>query len=163
MVLSARAEELKKSIQRRRTLDRVFHTIFLLATSVSTVTLVIIYLTLGLESFNFFSQVSIIEFLTSTKWTVLFADKHFGILPLLNATMLTSLIAIAVAAPLGVMIALYLSEYASATTRSIVKPLVETLAGIPTVVYGYFALYFLTPSLLKPLFTGVQSHNALAV
>jgi phosphate transport system permease protein len=130
---------------------------------VSTVSLIVIFVTLLLESFNFFSHVSIVEFLTRTKWTVLFADKNYGVAPILNATLITSAIAIAIAAPTGLMIALFLSEYASRTVRSIVKPIVETLAGIPTVVYGYFALYFITPQLIKPLWSGVQIHNALAV
>ncbi|MEM4238953.1 MAG: phosphate ABC transporter permease subunit PstC, partial [Nitrososphaerota archaeon] len=154
---------LRKAIQRKRIQDRFFHITFLSATFVSTISLIVIYVTLGLESFNFFAHVSIVEFLTSTKWTVLFADKNFGVLPLLNATVMTSLIAIAVAGPLGVMIALFLSEYVSSTTRSVVKPVVETLAGIPTVVYGYFALYFITPNLLRTLWTNIQIHNALAV
>ncbi|MDW8073305.1 MAG: phosphate ABC transporter permease subunit PstC [Nitrososphaerota archaeon] len=122
-----------------------------------------IFVTLGLESFNFFTHVSVAEFLTHTKWTALFAEKHFGVLPLLNATIITSLIAITVAAPIGVMIALFLSEYASPALRSVVKPAVETLAGIPTVVYGYFALYFITPNILRNLWEGLQIHNALAV
>ncbi|MEM0481873.1 MAG: phosphate ABC transporter permease subunit PstC [Nitrososphaerota archaeon] len=163
VIVKTSVEKLKKSIGRRRHADRILYALFLLSTLVSTVSLIIIFVTLGLESFNFFSHVSIIEFLTGTRWTALFAEKHFGVLPLLNATIMTSLIAIAVAAPLGVMIALFLSEYASANTRSVVKPLVETLAGIPTVVYGYFALYFVTPNLLRPLWVGLQLHNALAV
>ncbi|MEM4591309.1 MAG: phosphate ABC transporter permease subunit PstC [Nitrososphaerota archaeon] len=163
MTATIQHEALRKAIQRKRIQDRFFHITFLSATFVSTISLIVIYVTLGLESFNFFAHVSIVEFLTSTKWTVLFADKNFGVLPLLNATVMTSLIAIAVAGPLGVMIALFLSEYVSSTTRSVVKPVVETLAGIPTVVYGYFALYFITPNLLRTLWTNIQIHNALAV
>lgn len=163
MATTTRLDVLRRSIQKRSQLNRIFYTFFLSATLISTISLIVIFVTLGLESFTFFTHVSIGEFLTSTKWTVLFEDKHFGVLPLLNATLLTSIIAIAVAAPLGIMIALFLSEYASPTTRSIVKPVVETLAGIPTVVYGYFALYFVTPNLLRPLWEGLQIHNALAV
>ncbi|MEN2974787.1 MAG: phosphate ABC transporter permease subunit PstC [Candidatus Caldarchaeales archaeon] len=163
MVVTARIEELKRHIERRKNINRLFHLLFLSATLVSTISLVVIFVTLGYESFNFFTEVSIIEFLTNTKWTVLFAEKYFGVLPLLNATLLTSAIAISVAAPLGVMIALFLSEYASRNLRSIIKPVVETLAGIPTVVYGYFALYFVTPNILRNLWEGLQIHNALAV
>ncbi|GBC70653.1 Phosphate transport system permease protein PstC [Candidatus Calditenuaceae archaeon HR02] len=163
MAVTVSIKRLERSIERRRRVDRIFYIIFLLSTLISTVSLIVIFTTLGFESFNFFTHVSIVEFLTSTKWTALFSEKHFGVLPLLNATILTSLIAIAIAAPLGVMIALFLSEYASSDTRSVVKPLVETLAGIPTVVYGYFALYFVTPNLLRPLWEGLQLHNALAV
>lgn len=163
MTVTITYEQLMKSLEKRRRLNRLFYNIFFFATLVSTVSLVIIFVTLGYESFNFFTRVSVIEFLTHTKWTALFAEKNFGVLPLLNATVLTSVIAIAVAAPLGVMIALFLSEYASPTLRSIVKPVVETLAGIPTVVYGYFALYFITPNILRNLWEGLQIHNALAV
>ncbi len=163
VTVTTNVERLKKSTDRRRYTDRTFYTVFLLSTLVSTAALIIIFATLSLESFEFFTHVSMAEFLTSTRWTVLFAEKHFGVLPLLNATILTSLIAIAVAAPLGVMIALLLSEYASVNIRSVIKPVVETLAGIPTVVYGYFALYFVTPNLLRPLWEGLQLHNALAV
>jgi phosphate transport system permease protein len=152
-----------RTVRRKRLTDTIFKAIFFASTMVSTVSLIVIFVTLLLESFNFFSHVSIVEFLTSTKWTVLFADKNYGVAPILNATLITSAIAIAIAAPTGLMIALFLSEYASRTVRSIVKPIVETLAGIPTVVYGYFALYFITPQLIKPLWSGVQIHNALAV
>ncbi len=155
--------QIPRSVKRRRITDTLVKNIFLGSTLVSTASLVVIFLTLTLESIGFFSHVSLLEFFTSTKWTVLFADKNYGIAPILNATLLTSAIAIMVAAPAGLLIALFLSEYASTTFRSIAKPVVETLAGIPTVVYGYFALYFVTPQILKPLWTQVQVHNALAV
>ncbi|MCS7142360.1 MAG: phosphate ABC transporter permease subunit PstC [Aigarchaeota archaeon] len=123
----------------------------------------VIFVTLSYESALFFTHVSIVEFLTGTQWTVLFADKHFGILPLLNATILTSVIAILIAAPVGIAIAVYLSEYAKEGVRAVAKPVVETLAGIPTVIYGYFALYFVTPTVLKAFWQDLQVHNALAV
>jgi phosphate transport system permease protein len=94
---------------------------------------------------------------------VLFADKHFGILPLLNATLITSAIAVAVATPTGLAAAIYLSEYAGNRARGLLKPVVETLSGIPTVVYGYFALYFVTPQFLRGLIPDLGIHNALAV
>ena len=112
------------------------------------VTLGIIFI-LGKESLLFFGEVSIVEFLTSTKWQPLI--EEFGILPLLNSTLTTSFIAMAVAAPLGLFVAIYLSEYASERVRNILKPILEILAGIPTVVYGYFALTFMTP-LLRLIF-----------
>jgi len=112
------------------------------------VTLGIIFI-LGKESLLFFREVSIIEFLTSTKWQPLI--EEFGVLPLLNSTLTTSFIAMAVAAPLGLFVAIYLSEYASERVRNILKPILEILAGIPTVVYGYFALTFMTP-LLRLIF-----------
>ncbi len=135
----------------------------MLASLVSTVALIVIFFTLTTESVSFFTHVSVIEFLTGTKWTALFAEKHFGILPLLNATLITSAIAVAVAAPTGLAAAIYLSEYAGKRARGLLKPVVETLAGIPTVVYGYFALYFVTPQLLRGLIPDLGIHNALAV
>jgi phosphate transport system permease protein len=155
--------QIPKGVRRRRITDTIAKNIFLGSTLVSTAALVIIFSTLTIEAVSFFGHVSLLEFFTSTKWTVLFADKNYGIAPILNATLLTSAIALVVAAPAGLMIALFLSEYASKNVRSIAKPVVETLAGIPTVVYGYFALYFITPQVIKPLWTQVQIHNALAV
>jgi phosphate transport system permease protein len=152
-----------KSIHRRNLINRVAQSTFLLASLVSTVALIVIFFTLTTESVSFFTQVSIIEFLTGTKWTALFADKHFGILPLLNATLITSAIAVAVATPTGLAAAIYLSEYAGKRARGLLKPVVETLSGIPTVVYGYFALYFVTPQLLRGLIPDLGIHNALAV
>jgi len=104
---------------------------------------------LGKESLLFFSEVSIVEFLTSTKWQPMI--EEFGVLPLLNSTLITSFIAMLVAAPIGLCVAIYLSEYASDRGRRILKPILEILAGIPTVVYGYFALTFMTP-LLRIIF-----------
>jgi len=152
-----------KSIHRRNLINRVAQSTFLLASLVSTVALIVIFFTLITESISFFTHVSIIEFLTGTKWTVLFAEKHFGILPLLNATLITSAIAVAVAAPAGLAAAIYLSEYAGNRARGLLKPVLETLSGIPTVVYGYFALYFVTPQLLRGLIPDLGIHNALAV
>jgi phosphate transport system permease protein len=134
-----------------------------LASLVSTVALIVIFFTLMTESVSFFTHVSVIEFLTGTKWTVLFIEKHFGILPLLNATLITSAIAVAVATPAGLAAAIYLSEYAGNRARGLLKPVLETLSGIPTVVYGYFALYFVTPQLLRGLIPDLGIHNALAV
>ena len=152
-----------KSIHRRNLINRVAQSTFLLASLVSTVALIVIFFTLITESVSFFTQVSVIEFLTGTKWTVLFAEKHFGILPLLNATLITSAIAVAVATPAGLAAAIYLSEYAGNRARGLLKPVVETLSGIPTVVYGYFALYFVTPQFLRGLIPDLGIHNALTV
>ena len=90
-----------------------------------------------------------LEFLTGTEWTPLFSEKHFGILPLVAGTLLVSGIAVVVALPAGLLLAIYLSEYAPAGVRRVVKPLLEVLAGVPTVVYGYFALLFVTPLLQR--------------
>jgi phosphate transport system permease protein len=113
------------------------------------------------ESAGFFREVSFIEFFTGTRWTPLFSSQNFGVLPLLNATMLIAAIALLVAIPFGLGSAIYLSEYAPRRVRSILKPTLEILAGIPTVVYGYFALFFITP-LLRSIIPGVQVFNALA-
>lgn len=103
------------------------------------------------ESLQFFREVSLLNFLTDTQWTPLFADAHYGILPLLSGTLVTTAIALGVAIPLGTVISLYLSEYTSARAREILKPILELLSAIPTVVYGYFALLFVTPLLQKIL------------
>lgn len=123
-------------------------------------TVAIIYILLS-ETIGFFRQVSIIEFLTGREWTPLFTNKHFGILPLVCGTLLTTLIAIAVAVPMGLISAVYLSEYASPKARNIVKPFMEILAAVPTVVYGYFALLFVTP-LLKKFIPDLAGFNALS-
>jgi len=113
------------------------------------------------ETVVFFKVVSIKEFLTAKEWTPLFTNKQFGIMPLLSATMLTSLIAILVALPFGLTIAIYLSEYADRRFRKIVKPLLEVLASIPTVVYGFFALTVVTP-FLQNIIPGMAGFNALS-
>jgi len=119
-----------------------------LASVLTTVGIVVVLLD---ESVGFFRQVSIVEFLTERQWTPLFVEKHFGVLPLLSATFLIALLALAVAVPVGLGAAIYLSEYASARVRGVLKPVLEVLAGIPTVVYGYFALTFIAPQILQPL------------
>ena len=116
---------------------------------------------LAFETFEFFGGVSLGEFLGDTKWTPLFVDKHFGIWPLVCGTLLTSAIAIAVALPLGLLAAIYLSEFASVRARRILKPTLELLAGVPSLVYGYFALVFVTP-ILQKLIPDLAGFNALA-
>lgn len=101
------------------------------------------------ESFHFFQQVSLVEFLTDRQWTPSFADAHYGILPLVSGTLVTTMVALLVAIPMGSLIAIYLSEYASRSVRETVKPVLELLSAVPTVVYGYFALLFVTPVLQK--------------
>ena len=113
------------------------------------------------ETFEFFKEVSIVDFLTDTQWTPLFAEKHFGILPLFAGTLLTTIIAVAVAIPVGLTSAIYLSEYASDRVRTAVKPALEILAAVPTVVYGYFALLLVTPVLQKIL-PDLSGFNALS-
>lgn len=113
------------------------------------------------QTIDFFSDVSIIDFLTDTQWTPLFADKHFGILPLVAGTFLTTFIAILVALPVGLTIAVYLNEYAPKNFRKIIKPLLEILAAVPTVVYGFFALSVITP-FLQSIIPGMAGFNALS-
>ena len=113
------------------------------------------------ESSGFFAQVSIVDFLTDTQWTPLFDDAHYGILPLLSGTLVTTAIALLVAIPVGTITAIYLSEYASYRAREIIKPVMELLSAVPTVVYGYFALLFVTP-LLQKLFPELPGFNMLS-
>ncbi len=112
------------------------------------------------ETFEFFQEVSFAEFFLDTKWTPLFAERHFGIWPLICGTFLTTLVAMFVAIPLGLSSAIYLSEYAPPKVVTILRPAVELLAGIPTVVYGYFALLFVTPFLRN--FLPLEIFNALS-
>jgi phosphate transport system permease protein len=120
-----------------------------------------IILVLSIEAVQFFREVSIVDFFTDTQWTPLFSEKHFGILPLLTGTILTSFIAIAVALPVGLTISIYLSEYAPKTFRQTVKPLLELLASIPTVVYGFFALIVVTPY-LQTIIPNLAGFNSLS-
>jgi phosphate transport system permease protein len=141
--------------------ERLIEAPLLLAALVSVVTTAGIIGVLLFETIEFFKEVPIGLFLTDTQWTPLFSDKHFGIVVLLSATLLTSVGAMVVALPLGLLAAIYLSEYASERTRREIKPVLEILAGIPTVVYGYFALLFITP-LLQALIPGTAVFNGLS-
>ncbi len=116
---------------------------------------------LAVETFEFLREVPILDFLTGAEWTPLFAAPRFGVLPLVAGTMLVSAIAMAVALPLGLLVAIYLSEYAPDGFRRVVKPVLEVLAGVPTVVYGYFALLFVTP-LLQQVLPSLSGFNALS-
>lgn len=115
---------------------------------------------LVVETYEFLREVPVTEFLFGTVWTPLFTDRHFGVLPLVAGTALVSLVAMLVALPAGLLSAIYLSEYASPTVRRVVKPVLELLAGVPTVVYGYFALTFVTP-LLQQWLPTLAGFNAL--
>lgn len=129
--------------------------------TVSILTTLGIVVVLITEAAGFFADISPIAFLTGTKWTPLYEPKHFGILPLLTGSLLIAFGAAAVALPLGLLSAIYLSEYAHTRTRRIIKPVLEILAGIPTVVYGYFALTFVTP-LLRVFWPQTEIFNALS-
>ena len=141
--------------------EKIIHMALLACGMLSICTTVGIIGVLIFETIGFFKEVSIIEFLTDTQWTPLFVNKHFGVMPLVSGTVLTSVIAIIVAGPLGMLTAIYLSEYAPTNLRKILKPSLEILAGIPTIVYGYFALLFVTP-LLQELMPSLSGFNALS-
>ncbi len=141
--------------------ERIIKAILFLCAIASIFTTVGIVSVLIFEAALFFQEVTIWEFLTNTKWTPLFASKNFGILPLVTATLLTSLGAMCVALPLGLMSAIYLSEYAPEVVRQVIKPILEILAGIPTVVYGYFALLFITP-ILRAISDDISVFNGLS-
>ena len=128
---------------------------------ISVATTVGIVIALFVPAFEFFQEVSIVDFLTGTEWAPLFEPAHFGVLPLVAGTLLVTAIAALVALPLGLGSAIYLSEYASPRMRGTLKPALEILAGIPTIVFGYFALTFMTP-LLRDLGIQVDVFNTLS-
>jgi phosphate transport system permease protein len=134
--------------------------LFLTAFASVAITLAIVVM-LVKESFVFFQHISIWDFLTDTQWTPLFDDAHYGILPLVSGTLVSSAVALLVAIPLGTIIAIYLSEFAPFTVREIAKPFLELLGGVPTIVYGYFALLFVTP-LLQKIFPELPGFSLLS-
>ena len=143
---------------RRTFIERAIHILLFACAAVSVLTTAGIVVTLLGETIQFFGEVPIVDFLTGTRWTPLFVSQHFGVLPLVNGTLAVALVAMVVALPTGLLTAIYLSEYAPARVRSAVKPGLEVLAGIPTVVYGYFALQFVTP-ILRNVFPDTQIFN----
>jgi len=141
--------------------ERIVEALLFLAASMSVFTTIAIVYILVKESVVFFQTVSIVDFLTDTQWTPLFDDAHFGIMVLLSGTLTSSAVALLVAIPLGTIIAIYLSEFAPFKVREISKPFLELLGGVPTIVYGYFALVFITP-LLQKLYPGLPGFNLLS-
>jgi phosphate transport system permease protein len=147
---------------RQRIRERLIEVVLFLAAASS------VFVTLGIvgilvyESWTFFAHVSLVEFLTDTMWTPLFAEARYGILPLVTGTMLSTVVALFVAAPLGLIAAIYLSEFASSGLREAVKPALEMLSGVPTVVYGFFALLFVTPLLQKTILPSLPGFNILS-
>ena len=141
--------------------ERLIVPVLALCAAITVLTTVGILYVLVSEAFLFFREVSIFDFLTDTQWTPLFAEKHFGILPLLSGTLLTSFIAIAVALPIGLSIAIYLNEYAHPNFKLTLKPMLEILAAVPTVVYGFFALTVVTP-VLQTFIPNMAGFNALS-
>ncbi|MBI2832785.1 MAG: phosphate ABC transporter permease subunit PstC [Chloroflexi bacterium] len=148
-------------VRKRPLEERLIKWALLVCALVSVFTTISIVVMLVVQAAGFFRQVSVLEFLTGTAWTPLFQPQNFGILPLVSGTLLTAGIAILVALPIGLASAIYLSEYAKDRVRRVLKPLLEILAGIPTVVYGYFALTFVTP-LLRNIFPDMIVFNALS-
>lgn len=140
--------------------ERIIEAMLFAAATVSVLTTVGIVWVLVSESLNFFEHVPLLAFLTDTMWTPLFADPHYGILPLLAGTLTTSLVALVVAIPLGTTIAIYLSEFAKPAVRETVKPFLELLGGIPTIVYGFFALAVVIP-LLQRVIPALPGFNML--
>lgn len=144
-----------------RFLERIIERSLLACGLLSILTTAGIIGVLLFETIAFFEEVSVIDFVTDTEWTPLFDNKRFGVLPLLSGTFLTSLIAMFMAIPLGILTAIFLSEYAPDRLRRVLKPILEILAGVPTIVYGYFALLFVTP-LLQRFIPSLDGFNALS-
>jgi phosphate transport system permease protein len=141
--------------------ELIVHAVLFLAAAVSVLTTVGIVFSLLLPAVDFFREVSLAEFLTSTTWAPLFLDAHFGVAPLVVGTIMISFWSALVAFPLGLGVAIYLSEYANMRAAAVLKPVLEILAAIPTVVLGYFALTFVTP-LLRDVGLNVEIFNALS-
>jgi phosphate transport system permease protein len=141
--------------------ERFIEVLLFLAASVSVAVTVGIVVVLVTESYQFFQHVSLWDFLTDTQWTPLFDDAHYGIMVLLSGTLVSSFVALSVAIPLGTIIAIYLSEFAPFSIREVAKPFLELLGGVPTIVYGYFALLYVTPA-LQFFFPGLPGFNLLS-
>jgi len=150
---------LKERPKNRR--EALLKYIFLLCAVLSVVTTIGIIFVLVFDSARFFSEVPIIEFFTDTEWSPNIKPTHFGVLPLISGTLVFTAITAIIALPIGLLAAVYLSEYADSRFRAFVKPGLEILAGMPTVVYGYFALIYITPA-LKNIFPMIQTFNVLS-
>lgn len=158
---AARLAELASIKNARKRNDQIIEFILLMAACVSVFTTMAIVYILLKESLDFFSNVSLYKFLTDTQWTPLFDDAHFGIMVLLSGTLSSSLVALCIAIPLGTIIAIYLSEFAEHRVREILKPVLELLSGIPTIIYGFFALLVITP-LMQKVYPGLPTFNVLS-
>ena len=145
----------------RNVSERLIEGLLLCAAAGSVLTTLGIVYVLVSESFHFFQSVSIVDFLTDTQWTPLFDDAHFGIMVLVSGTVVSSFVALAVAIPMGTVIAIYLSEFANSKVREVAKPILELLGGIPTIVFGYFALLVVTP-LLQMIFPELPGFSLLS-
>ena len=159
---STRTTSTRLQKRRRRILaERAIEQLLFLAALVSVMTTAGIVYILVKESYAFFQQVSIADFLTDRQWTPLFDDAHFGIVVLLSGTITSSAVALAIAIPMGTVIAIYLSEFAPFSLREVAKPLLELLGGVPTIVYGFFALLFVTP-ILQWFYPSLPGFNLLS-
>ena len=157
---AARAAGLDRRGNRTRT-ETAIQVVLFLCALISVLTTFAVVFALAEETVGFFREVSIVEFFTNPQWTPLFLEKNYGVAPLVAGTMLVTTIALIVGLPLGLGSAIYLSEFASDDVRRRITPVLEVLAGIPTVVLGYFALLFVTP-ILRDLITGINLFNALS-
>lgn len=147
--VTAARPDVRRQIAYRKTRDRIVESVLLLAGLVAVFTTLAIVFVLVSESLPFFAKVSLKDFFTDTMWTPMFAEPRYGVLPLIAGTLVTTMVALCVAIPCGTIIAIYLSEFAPHKLREIVKPILELLGAVPTVVYGYFALLMVTPFLQK--------------
>lgn len=154
------SDRLRKKASRHMK-ERVIEFLLFGAALVSVFTTAAIVYILAKESWVFFRQVPLTDFLFDTQWTPLFDDAHFGIMVLLSGTITSSAVALVVAIPLGTVIAIYLSEFAPFKVREVAKPFLELLGGVPTIIYGYFALVFLTP-LLQIVYPDLPGFNLLS-
>ena len=163
MKLTKKTNKEKGSLEQSKTRygENIIKIILFLFASISIITTIGIIFILSRETINFLKEVPIGEFLTGTEWTALFNNPKFGVLPLVSGTVMIALYASVVAIPIGLGSAIYLSEYASKKTRRILKPTIEVLAGIPSIVYGYFALTFITP-VVRGVFPDTSVFNALS-
>jgi len=154
------SERLRKKAT-RHVKERVIEFLLFGAALISVFTTLAIVYVLVSESWVFFQHVPLVDFLFDTQWTPLFDDAHYGIMVLLSGTLTSSFVALLVAIPLGTIIAVYLSEFAAFKVREIAKPFLELLGGVPTIVYGYFALVFLTP-ILQKIYPDLPGFNLLS-
>ncbi|MBU3900430.1 MAG: phosphate ABC transporter permease subunit PstC [Gammaproteobacteria bacterium] len=158
---AARLAELAQIKAARRRKDNFIELVLLSAACVSVFTTLGIVYVLLKETLVFFTHVPIWDFFTDTQWTPLFDDAHYGIIVLLSGTLSSSLVALLIAVPMGTIIAIYLSEFANHTAREVLKPVLELLSGVPTIIYGFFALLFITP-LIQKIYPGLPTFNILS-
>lgn len=141
--------------------EKIIEALLKISALVTVLTTLGIILVLSIQSISFFQEVSIVDFITDKEWTPLFAQKHFGIMPLLSGTLVVTFIAIGFALPVGLSIAVYLNEFAPKKFKNLIKPVLELLAAVPTVVYGFFALTVVTP-FLQTIYPDLGGFNALS-